>query len=84
MDETVTVNPIPAEPIEFQVGSVFSILAGIVDGWGRLAVRVKQDGKMQFLPLDKIKDQRLLLKYTIDLIKQAAEEEGIVLRKNLG
>jgi len=84
MDDEVQAEPLPViepEVVEPEVGAIFSILAGVVDGWTRLAVRVKQDGKMEFLPLDKVKDQRLLLKYAIDLIKQAAKEEGIVLRR---
>lgn len=74
LDETVP-------ELEENTGAVFSILVGIVEGWSRFAVRVKQDGKMQFLPLNQVRNQKLLLKYTLDLIKQASEDEGIVLRR---
>ncbi len=65
-------------------GTIFSILKGIVDGWDLMAVRVKQHGRLQFITLGAVEDQTLLLKVVRDLIRQAAAEQGIRLRKGRG
>lgn len=65
-------------------GTVFSILATIVEGWGKIVVRVKQDGRLKFLPLSEVRDQSLLLKIVRDLIKQSAVENGIGVTRKRG
>ena len=65
-------------------GAVQAVLRTLVDGWNMITVRVKQDGKMQFLPLGDIRDQRLVYKIILDLLKQAVAEQGIQLRRSRG
>lgn len=63
------------------VGTVKEILTTIVEGWEKIVVRVKQHGKMEFLSLDDVEDQRLVLKIVKDLIRQAAAQNGIRLKR---
>jgi len=63
---------------------ILTILRGMVDGWGAVMVRVRQDGKMGFRPLSTVTDERLAAKIALDLIKQAAREEGLLGRRPAG
>lgn len=56
---------------------VRDILVAILEGWDNLRVRVKQGGKMRFMPLEQVQDQKLVLKIVLEAIKQAAKENGI-------
>lgn len=57
---------------------VYEMLSKLVEGWENVVVRIRQDGKLQFLPLSEVKDQRQLFKLVRDLLKQAAQRNGLV------
>lgn len=63
------------------IADVYDILKVVVDGWHSIIVRVKQGGKMKFVSLAQVEDQRLVYKITRDLIKQMATERGIITRR---
>lgn len=58
-------------------GLIYDILRRILDGWDSMLVRVRQDGKREWMTLGKVKDQRTVLKVVKDLMKQAARENGV-------
>lgn len=62
---------------EGEEGLVYEMVKRVVDGWGNILVRVRQDGKRMYLPLSRVKDQRQLYKLVKDLLKQAAKENGL-------
>lgn len=66
-----------SEETEQHGQTVRAMLSALLEGWDRLAVRVRQDGKMRFLPLAEVKDQRLVYRIVMDLLRQAAQENGI-------
>lgn len=57
---------------------VQDILIALASGFDKMMVRVRQNGKMRFLPLSEVVDQKLVLKIVLDAIKQAARENGIL------
>lgn len=61
--------------------TVWGMLQTVMDGWNSIIVRVRQDGKMQFLPLGDIKDQKLVFKLVRDMITQLALENGMLTKR---
>ena len=71
-------------PVDTDTATVYEILQRIVNNFDKLAVRVRQGGRLQWMPLNAVEDQALVLKLVRDLIKQAAAENGIRMRKGRG
>lgn len=61
--------------------TVVEWVRGIMERWGDVELHVRQDGKLRYLRLHEIKDQRVLAKYLADKLAQyrqrlAAAEAG--------
>lgn len=58
--------------------TVFDVLNGIVSGWDFLVVRVRQNGRMEFVQLSKVADQRTVYNIVRSLLRQGVKENGII------
>ena len=56
----------------------YDVLAALVKGWEFLVVRVRQNGRLEWVPLNKVQDQGILYKIVKRLIKQWLKENGVL------
>lgn len=77
-DKEIVFAPSPIKPEPISPITVFDVLNGIVGGWPYLVVRVRQNGRMEFVRLSQVTDQRLVYNIVKALLRQGLKENGVL------